>query len=176
MKLVLLLLLLPVAAWSQPDGSAEHAASVLKSADEALVTRDGRREQRRALSMLDRIGAAPHDSEASDNLQDLRKAARLKSLPPMRGRLLGPAYRRGELGVGQQLQIQQLFAAGQTAEAAVLGAKNAPFSLTVRQEDEPPVCEKSWRPCKWQPQFTRRYTITIRNEGQVPARYYLAMD
>ena len=175
MKLFLLLLL-PVAVWSEPNGSAEHAASILKSADEALVTRDGRKEQRRALTMLDRIGAAPHDSDASDTLQDLRKAARLKSVPPMRGRLLGPAYRRGELGVGQQLQIQQLFAAGQPAEAAVLGAKNAPFSLTVRQEEETPVCEKSWRSCKWQPQFTRRYTITIRNEGQASARYYLVLD
>jgi hypothetical protein len=175
MKLFLLLLL-PAAALSQPNGSAEYVVSTLKSAEEALGERDGRAEQRRALSSLDRMGAVPHNSDAGDTLQDLRKAARLKSVPPMRGRLLGPAYRRGELGVGQQLQIQQLFAAGQPAEAAVLGAKNAPFSLTVRQEEEAPVCEKSWRSCKWQPQFTRRYTITIRNEGQTTARYYLALD
>lgn len=175
MKLFVLLSF-SLAALSQPTGSAEHAASVLKSADEAADTREGRKEQRRALLTLDRIGAAPHDSNASDTLQDLRTSARLKSAPPMRGRLLGPAYRRGELGVGQQLQIEQLFAAGQPAEAAVLGAKNAPFSLTVRQQKETPVCEKSLRSCKWQPYFTQRYTITIRNEGQASARYYLALD
>ncbi len=154
-------------------------ADLLAQADraDAAPSRSARKALKQAVATLDRFGvrADPADPEGQAALANWR-ARSGSATPPMRGRVLGPAFRRGWLDAGGSLQLEQLFLAGQTASIAVAAAPGEGMRLAVSGPDAAGNCAGESRTCRWTPIFTQRYTITVRNNGAARARYYLVMD
>ena len=97
-----------------------------------------------------------------------------------RDRALGPAYRRGRIAPHSRVSLEQLFLAGRKAEIALMPVGGrAPLVLDVTDDKGALICrQKASDPpakCAWLPVYTTRHAIAVRNEGAVPADYYLVM-
>ncbi len=106
------------------------------------------------------------------------------SIPPMRGRVLGPSYQRGTVAAGSAKVTTQLYLAGKKAKVALAGqgpaAARSGLRLEIRQSDGKPVC---LRPsgsgktgCEWIPLFSGRYEITVANSGPEPVQFTLVSN
>jgi hypothetical protein len=112
-----------------------------------------------------------------------RRLARARGVidkePPVRGRALGPAYRRGALQPGQRLSTQQVFLAGQKAEVALVPEPGRRLAIRVAGGDRQ-ICDRAATAprvtCSWLPVFTHRVEIRISNPGPRPATYYLVSN
>ena len=161
-----------------PPSRALATAELLAAADAAADRRGrtGRRDLGKAVVKLERIGARAQDGQ-EDVVADWRDLAGAAATgPAYRGRVLGPAYRRGWLEPGAELKVEQLFLGGQAANVAVAATPDQPLHLTVQGADAAARCGASARDCRWVPIFTERYTIRVRNGGSARARYYLVFD
>lgn len=157
---------------------ASMTADLLARADRAAAgtSRAAARKLDEALTTLDRIGVrAEAEGDGATALADWRSRSVHAELP-YRGRVLGPAFRRGWLEPGAAARVDQLFLAGQNASVAVSGAPDRGVKLAVAGRDAPAGCTGTDRSCRWVPIFTQRYTITVRNGGKSATRYYLVMD
>lgn len=161
-----------------PVSRAVVTADLLASADAAAAGTDkaAHRALGRSVTALERIGAQAQEGE-EDPLPGWRvQAGPAPSDATFRGRVLGPAYRRGWLEPGAELAVEQLFLGGQAATVAVAAAPSQPLRLSVQGGQASPSCSGNARDCRWTPIFTERYTIRVRNAGAAKARYYLVFD
>ncbi len=100
------------------------------------------------------------------------------SQPPVRGRMLGPAYRRGTLDAGGSVTLDQLFDGGRQARVAVATPGAEPVSIAVVDGAGKPVCTNDVLRrghCNWVPPFSARHQIVIKNSSTIRAAYYLAI-
>lgn len=100
--------------------------------------------------------------------------------PVYRGRMLGPAYRKGLISAGAEVVIEQVFMAGQVAEVVVAPSSGAELSLTIADPAGQEVCKsRVLRPhgkCSWRPPFAGRYGLRISNSGTREANFFLVVN
>ena len=166
----------PGPAQAPATAQADRVAEALLAADRAEQAGDGV-ALAAAIGVLDRLGAKPLDAAAGDPLPHWRSLADTGE-PPLRGRPLGPGYRKGVIAPGQTERIEQLFLSGQRARIALTAPGQNRLNLTVDDAKQSSVCGAGARPlrCEWVPLFTQRYTIAIANPGTAAAEYYLAVE
>jgi hypothetical protein len=131
---------------------------------------------------LEAIGAraAPGEADLAARWRALARGRGVKeNPPPLRGRALGPAYRRGRLDPGGALATEQVFLAGQKAVVSLVPEPGRRLSMQVAAPDKP-ICDLSAQApraaCAWLPLFTARVRIRVTNPGGAPASYYLVSN
>lgn len=130
-----------------------------------------------ALSLMRLMGIRAAEGEA-DLVGQWAAALPDDRVPPMRGRLLGPAYRSGILAPGARVATGQLFEGGRAARVSLSGVGGPSLMLTIADDEARQVCQTdpgSPRNCRWVPVFAGRYAITVENAGKRPARYFLVI-
>ncbi len=130
------------------------------------------------LRRIEMRGAKPASSAEPDAVA-LWRARAPDTLPPMRGRALGPAFSRGVLSPGKMMATEQLFLSGKSVTVTVGVAEPEKVRLRVTNAASRRVCEQEpahARDCKFTPVFTQRYRIELLNKGVADARYYLVVD
>jgi hypothetical protein len=157
----------------------EAVARLLAIADrEAMRPRPDRKRLAAVLRALDGLGARPADG-AVDRLAGWRRTAGATREPPMRGRVLGPAYRNGQLSPGSSVRLAQLFDGGRAARVAVAAPGKGTLDFLVLDADNKPVCPPAivgTQQCQWTPLYSGRYEIVLVNRGSQSAGYYLVID
>jgi hypothetical protein len=158
------------------DTKAGRAAHLLIHGDRAARTGDMRKlgEIVRSLEMA---GARPQAEDADDVVARWRSMLPQESAP-LRGRVLGPGYRRGTLDNAQSVDLDQLFLSGERAEVALATDPARSVRLIVKRPDDKVVCNDASRPirCSWMPLATQRYRISITNDAGRQVRYYLTTN
>ena len=165
----------PAAVAPVADQPAAHIARLLAEADAA---QDDPRALGRAIAMLDAYGARPLDPEA-DPVAAWRSTAHMPQPPPYRGRLLGPAYKAGQLPPGTSVRLPQLFNGGRIARVAVATPAQAAIEFAVLDAEARPVCPpaRARNPeCTWTPLYSGRFEIVLSNSSASAAGYYLVID
>ncbi|MEL7318454.1 MAG: hypothetical protein AAFN04_07415 [Pseudomonadota bacterium] len=120
----------------------------------------------------------PLDASQTDTLA-MWQGASGAQLPPFRGRLLGPAYVRGELAPGEVWRSAQTFKSGEASTLSVSHKGLGPVRMTVSDAKARKVCaERRMKSpaCRFTPMFTQRYEIELTNEGDENAVYFLVFD
>lgn len=158
---------------------AEAVARLLAIADrEAARPRPDRKRLAAVLRALDGLGARPAEA-ADDRMAIWRRTAHATLEPPMRGRVLGPAYRNGQLPPGSTVRLAQLFDGGRAARVAVAAPGKGTLDFLVLDAENKPVCPPAsvgTQQCQWTPLYSARYEIVLVNRGSQPAGYYLVID
>ena len=167
-----------VAGAVEQESRALATANLLAGADaDADGARPSHKRLAAKLRLLDRLGAhADQDADAGDDpIQNWRNAAGLRE-PGYRGRVLGPAFRRGWIGPGKTASIAQQFLGGRKTTVAVAAAPDQTLDLRIDDPAAGAVCRAEGRSCSWMPLYTQRYMINVRNPGQDAVRFYLVVD
>lgn len=123
-------------------------------------------------------GVAPFEGAQTDLLSKWASASGAEQMP-YRGRLLGPAYVRGELAPGETWKSAQTFKSGVPSTLAVSHKGSGPVSISVSDQRSRRVCntDRSTLPsCRFTPMYTQRYSIELVNEGSARAVYFLVFD
>jgi hypothetical protein len=179
-KPILILALAATAGSASPD-RVDSVSLALARGMAAEASGNGRALLESA-RQLESFGA--HAAEGEEDLAvHWRALARTRgvkdSSPPLRGRALGPAYRRGRLGPGAALATEQVFLAGQKAIVALVPEPGRRLSMRVAAPDKA-ICDLAAQAprvaCAWLPLFTTRVKINIANQGTSPASYYLVSN
>lgn len=163
---------------AQPSTSrASRLAETLAGAETAHG--EGRSDQLiQLVSTLQASGLSPHEEQADDMIDKWSQAAGMHSTP-FRGRLLGPAYVRGELAPGERWKSAQTFKSGEPSTLAVSHRGAGPVRIKVSDQRARTVCRpESMRSpeCRFTPMYTQRYDIELVNEGTGRAVYFLVFD
>ena len=131
-----------------------------------------------ALVALDSYGARPAET-AGDPVPAWRASLPASAVPPMRGRVLGPAYRKGVLEPGATVRLDQLFDGGRQARVAVATTDEGELGIAVLDGSGKPICPSHLGQrgqCKWVPPYSGRHQIVLSNPGSARSTYYLAID
>lgn len=131
-----------------------------------------------ALSRLRNRGVHALEPEAEASLARWSATSGVDPAP-LRGRALGPGFRRGKVAAGKSGTLEQLFFAGKPAEISLSGENRMRLRLTLRDAKTRVVCNHdpaAGRSCQFTPIFTQRYAIEIANGGQSDATYFLVFD
>lgn len=161
------------------DMPAQGVVDLLAIADRAA--RDGARDAPRlaaALAALDGYGARPAETDG-DPVPAWRASLPASAVPPMRGRVLGPAYRKGVLEPGATVRLDQLFDGGRQARVAVATPDEGALGIAVLDGSGKPICPSHLGQrgqCKWVPPYSGRHQIVLSNPGSARSTYYLAID
>lgn len=169
-----------VAQAPPPAGGAELAdVAVLLARSEEAPGPAERAPLVRRLQRLN-VAAAEGTPPGEDVLAhwQVEAASGAGAEPPLRGRTLGPAYRRASIDPGESLEMQQIFYAGQRAEIAGQTVGGQPVELEIRNQQDKPqlVCSAKLQPagtCRWLPLFTGRFSMKLVNRGSKPVSVYL---
>lgn len=131
-----------------------------------------------AASLLDGAGARPADGE--DDLAALwreQAAALGEAVPPVRGRIAGPAYRNGVIGAGEAALLRDSFHSGRAARVSVQTRGTGTLRLSIRRADGEAVCETlagaAPVTCQWVPVWSEPFHIEITNLTAGTVAYYL---
>jgi hypothetical protein len=160
----------------------ERVAAALAQGERAEAA-TGAAQLAEASRLLAIAGARPAEAGEPDlalHWADLAARRGTKANLVWRDRALGPAYRRGRVAPHASVSLDQLFLAGRKAEIALMpvGARGR-LVLDVTDDKGGLICrQKASDPpakCAWLPVYTTRHAIRVRNEGAVPADYYLVM-
>ncbi|HEY5723727.1 MAG TPA: hypothetical protein VIT45_15550 [Allosphingosinicella sp.] len=165
------------------DSLVEKVAAALARGERAEAGPGGAARLAEAGRLLAVAGARPAEAGEPDlalHWADLAARRGTKADLVWRDRALGPAYRRGRVAPHASVSLDQLFLAGRKAEIALMpvgGRGRLVLDVTDdkgglicrRRASDPPV------KCAWLPVYTTRHAIRVRNEGAVPADYYLVM-
>lgn len=170
----------PVAAAPETIVSSHRAVRIAQSLAEAETAYDQDKRARlgQLVSGLYASGLAPLQEDNTD-LLGMWAAASGEAIVPMRGRLLGPAYVRGELAPGEVWTSAQTFKSGEPSTLAVSHKGSGPVSISVNDQRSRSVCAaaRSRAPsCRFTPLYTQRYSIELTNEGRERAVYFLVFD
>lgn len=160
-----------------PVSSALRVAADLAAAEHAEAAGDTA-ALAAAVSRLRNRGARALDPAAEASLSRW-SAVTGSGLAPLRGRALGPGFRRDTLAPGESRVLEQLFFAGKPAEISLGGSSDSRLRLTLRDAKTRAVCQHdpaSGRSCRFTPLFSQRYGIEIANGGQSDATYFLVFD
>ncbi len=131
------------------------------------------------IERLDALDVRLAQGAADDPLSAWRsahQAASGSSAEPWRGRTLGPAYRRAQIGAGESLRIEQVFYAGERAEIAAQASSGGQVALEVANPRAQAVCEQRLSPrgtCNFLPIYTERFSIELENTGSQSASVYI---
>ncbi|MCP5396456.1 MAG: hypothetical protein H6918_06955 [Sphingomonadaceae bacterium] len=158
------------------EDRAETAARLFAIAADSEGVDEARHE--RAVLVLQRLGLKPAEGEA-DVLTRWSAALPEDRRPPLRGRLLGPAYRSGVLEPGATLSTNQLFEGGKKASVSLSGKSKAALAVQIHDQRERNVCAPdpgNPRNCRWTPPYSGRYSIKVSNPGEKPVRYFLVIE
>lgn len=131
-----------------------------------------------AVARLSNRGVQPLDPSAEAILARWSGVAGVRPAP-LRGRALGPGFRRGTLAPRESRALEQLFLAGKPAEISLQSNSTPGLRLTLRDAKARIVCNHdpaSGRSCRFTPIFSQRYGIEIANGGQGDASYFLVFD
>lgn len=158
------------------QSAADRAAFALKQADRAAEQEDAE-ALRASLHMLERLAVRPEGVSEAEMLAAWQARAPRDS-PPLRGSALGPAFRRGLLKPGGQMQIAQTFLAGQRAHLAIEIRDGGPFRVDVMDSEEKSVCSRTGKRarCTWLPLFTERHSIRLANRSERDLTYFLVIE
>ena len=177
----MILLALVATAAAPPTDPVEIVSLALSRGMAAEASGNGRTLLDSA-RMLDAVGARAAEGEAdlAGRWRELAKARGVRDkVAPLRGRALGPAYRRGRLDPGGMLATEQVFLAGQKAIVSLVPEPGRKLEMEVAAPDKA-ICELSALAprgaCAWLPLFTARVKIKITNRGPAPAAYYLVSN
>lgn len=152
----------------------ETAALLLAIAEDASGPASPRREQ--AVRVLDQLGVK-HD-EGDDPLATWREELPPSTTAPLRGRMLGPAYRSGTLRPGEAIETDQLFEGGRPAKVTFSAAMQAPLTVRIADGTRREVCRTDPSnpcSCRWTPPFSGRYSIRAENKGEKAVRYFMVI-
>lgn len=162
------------------DAPAPRAAVVAGALAEAEAAFESGETERleQLVSSLQASGTSPREEAQTDMVAQWSRTAGI-ALVPYRGRLLGPAYVRGELAPGESWRSAQTFKSGVPSTLAVSHKGAGPVRMTVSDQSERLVCapERAREPaCRFTPLYTQRYEIELVNQGPGRAVYYLVFD
>ena len=154
--------------------TVETAARLL-----AIAAEPARNRQRHAAAVT-ALGdmAVRADAGEADVVGQWAAALPPDRRPPMRGRLLGPAYRSGLIAPGARVETGQVFEGGRMARVSISGEGQPPLLLHVSDNKARPVCKTApgaLLNCRWTPAFSGRYDIAIENKGDRQVRYFLVI-
>ena len=169
-----------------PTSSASSISSMPRASRLALDLADAEaaydsREKVRLSKLLNGLyasGLAPKGDDQTDMLS-MWASASGREAQPYRGRLLGPAYVRGELAPGERWTSAQTFKSGEPSTLAVSHKGAGPVSISVSDQRERSVCSTAGSTppsCRFTPLYTQRYSIELVNEGTSRAVYFLVFD
>lgn len=162
---------------ARPATRASRLAEALAGAETAFG--EGRSDQLKQLvSTLQASGLSRHDNQPDDMIDMWSQAAGLAPTP-FRGRLLGPAYVRGELAPGEKWKSAQTFKSGEPSTLAVSHRGAGPVRIKVSDQRDRAVCRPDAMrspECRFTPMYTQRYDIELVNEGTGRAVYFLVFD
>lgn len=156
---------------------AARIAQALVRAESAYVAGETQRLGE-LIAGLNASGLTMHAAAPKDVIAMWSKAVG-EGAPPFRGRLLGPAYVRGELAPGEIWKSAQTFKSGEASTLSVSHNGIGPVRMKVSDRKARTVCgiSKADRPaCQFTPRFTQRYDIELVNEGRERAVYFLVFD
>jgi len=162
---------------NQLPSRADKVAEKLAQAELAYDTGDKGRLTS-LLAALNAIGVKPFGAAQGDTLAMWQSASGVEP-EPFRGRLLGPAYVRGELAPGEVWRSAQTFKSGEASTLSVSHKGSGPVRMTVSDGKARAVCtpRRMKEPaCQFTPMFTQRYDIELTNEGTEDAVYFLVFD
>ena len=170
-----------VAVVSAPAPTAKSSATVmlaaaLADADVAAGTgNNGGLAQ--SLTTIAALDAHPLDPAAKAQLAQWQIQSP-NTAPPLRGRTLGPGFRKGTLNAGGDLRIEQTFLSGQKASIALSTPGGSKLRLQVIDGAAKPVCQDvaTTPACEWIPIFTQRHVIQLTNLGKQETRFYLVIE
>lgn len=158
------------------DSPAEMLADALVEADLAARTKDAAGLER-ALATIGALDARPMDPAAEAQLAHWQSQSPA-SLPPLRGRTLGPGFRKGTLTAGAAIRIEQTFLSGQKASVALSTPEGARLRLEVIDNTAQPICrDVAAAPvCEWIPIYSQRHLIQLTNVDRHDTRFYLVIE
>jgi hypothetical protein len=151
----------------------ETAALLLAIAEDGGSPASQRRIE--AVRVLDGLGVK-HDQ--GENPLATWRAQLPPGGPPLRGRMLGPAYRSGTLRPGEALETDQLFEGGRPAKVTFSAAMQAPLTVRIADGTAREVCRTDPSnpcSCRWTPPFSGRYSIRAENKGKESVRYFMVI-
>lgn len=130
-----------------------------------------------SLTIIAALDAQPLDPAAKAQLAQWQIQSP-NIAPPLRGRTLGPGFRKGTLNAGGDLRIEQTFLSGQKASIALSTPGGSKLRLQVSDGAAKPVCQDvAITPaCEWVPIFTQRHVIHLTNLGEQETRFYLVIE
>lgn len=161
--------------------AAERVALAL-DAGSSSASAKSRVAAARTLAALGARPAVPGDPDlaASWSATTAAAARGADAEPVYRGRMLGPAYRKGSISAGAEVLIEQVFMAGQVAEVVLSPSGGAQLNLTIADPAGQEVCNsRILRPqgrCSWRPPFASRYRVRISNSGAQEANFFLVVN
>ncbi|NJM49974.1 MAG: hypothetical protein HC843_03095 [Sphingomonadales bacterium] len=161
---------------TDPASSELVKISTLLAMGEGAAANDDTAALAKIVMALDALGVKAA-AASEDPMPEWRRmaAAELSTTPPDRGRLLGPAFRKGWLNAGQSYALNQTFLAGKRARIALSSHDNMKVHFSVSDGGKRNPCDTA-RSCEWMPLFTQRYQITLENPTSKSASYYLVID
>ncbi|UAB78390.1 hypothetical protein INR77_01175 [Erythrobacter sp. SCSIO 43205] len=172
---------LEAASQSQTAQTTEwRAARLAQALADAEAAHENGEQTRLAqlVSALTISGLAPRDEGSTDYVSQWSLATGGEAIP-FRGRLLGPAYVRGELAPGEVWKSAQTFKSGEPSTLAVSHKGSGPVSLSVSDQSARSVCNAPGQKapaCRFTPLYTQRYSIELTNTGPGRAVYFLVFD
>lgn len=163
-----------------PMTIAERLANDLTDASSAYATGNGA-ELAARLNAITLAGATPQDAGTESVLKAWHNALphNNRAAPPLRGRVLGPAYISGMLRPGATLDTQQVLLGGKSVGIAAGTAPRSGLILRIARHDGATVCEQSpahARECRFVPTYTQRYRIILHNAGTAEAQYHIVFN
>lgn len=159
------------------EARAERLAEALAEAETAHAAGESDKLTRLVRS-LRASGVRLAGDDGEDMLALWARAAGVDETP-FRGRLLGPAYKRGELAPGERWSSAQTFVSGKPSTLAVSHNGAGPIRVSVSDQSSRLVCRPDTArrvACRFTPLYTQRYDIELVNEGSERAVYYLVFD
>lgn len=166
---------------SGPPRAAQTAAEQVAAALSEAGAPGPARNRMAAARTLAALGARPAVPGEPDLVASwLAQEQGAGTEPVYRGRMLGPAYRKGLIGAGAEVLIEQVFMAGQVAEVVLSPSGGAQLNLTIAGPGGQEVCKSLvFRPqgrCSWRPPFAGRYRVRINNSGAQDASFFLVVN
>ncbi len=164
-----------VSAVAEPDGQIMAALDIGLRAEEI----DDGAGMLAAASLLDGAGARPAEGEDNLALRWRDRADALgETLPPLRGRTAGPAYRNGVIGPSEAALLRDSFHSGRAARVSVQTRSSGTLRLAIRRADDgETLCETlvgaAPVTCQWVPVWTEPFHIEITNLTAGTVAYYL---
>lgn len=160
-------------ALPDPTGDPLSDVAALLAAAEGARTADQRAP---LIARLDALDVRLAEGAADDPLATWRREHQASGAAPWRGRTLGPAYRRAQVGAGERLRIEQVFYAGERARIAAQASGGGQVALEVANPRAEAVCEQQLAPranCNFLPIYTERFSIELENTGSQSASVYI---
>ena len=166
-------------AAAPPAVESSRLADLLVAAERQAANPRQTRQLAATLAALEASGIAPAEGE-SDPFPVWRARLPQESIrPPMRGRTLGAAFRRGVINPGEKLEFRQGFLAGQPAEVAVATAGTGRFALEVIEDGGRMICRSRSAvrraSCRWVPDFSGASIVRLTNGNRAATGYVLVL-